>query len=606
MSSGTVDTNIESIVNDLQPVSWKQVLNEAITNSMQANGTKIKIKFIQNSLDLKDTKKYIDAIVVEDNGDGFNDINTKSFKEYKTQHKKELGCKGIGRFFYLKVFDKVDIQSLDKKIKFIISQDIHVEENLESKDNTIIKFNQPKTTFVVDYDKYKDELNDHFLAYFKLLKNEKKSIVIEVYENTNKKFEIKSDDIPEFKTRKFKINTHDFILDYILNDDSIKNYDGFYCAGGRVVIKNSYLDSSKKFRFFKNINILYLLSSNYLNNNVNETRDDFTIYPKQKNDDLFHNLSWSEIQAELKNQVKEIAKENNIDIDELSKANRKKALEEMPFLAYYLKDDENNDDYESLKRNAKKRLEDDKTFIRNNKDKIDDSYQEKLSIITQAELAEYIFDRQRIINTLKELTDDNALEKEIHNLFMKQNTTDIEENYKTNNLWLFDDRFMTYDKVFSEAQIKTMFPELIKNTKRPDILSLSVVSNTYTKEDITDIVIIELKRPDENIDPSGAETQLLRYSRYINDINQNSKIRIWTYAFLKFNGETEFDLDNRSYNKIPVQGEYPIYYRYYEKPNTIINFLDYRSMAHDANSRNKTFMKILNGETIKENEDNNK
>jgi len=600
MSSGKVDTNIKSIVNDLKTISWQQVLNEAITNSLQANATKIRIEFMQDVLDLNDTKKYIDSVTIKDNGDGFNEINTKSFKEYKTQHKKELGCKGIGRFFYLKVFDKVNIESLDKKINFIISQDIKVDNNFTSVDFTSVKFKEPKIEFTVDYDEYKDQLNDHFLAYFKLLKDKNKFITIEVYENSTKKFEIKSDDIQEFKTNKFKIGVHDFTLDYILDDKTIKNYDGFYCAGGRVVVKNSYLEGSKKFKFFKKVNILFLLSSSYFDNNVNETRDNFTIYPKQTNDDLFHNLSWNEIQSELKIQIRKIAKENNIDLDKLSKENRTKALKEMPFLAYYLQKSENNDDYETLKRNAKKMLEDDKTFIRNNKDKIDDNYQEKLSIITQSELAEYIFDRQSIIDKLKELTNEKSLEQEIHNLFMTQHTTDEKENYKTNNLWLFDDRFMTYDKVFSEAQINKMFPELIKNTKRPDILSLSVVSNTYTKEDITDIVIIELKRADDNIDPSGAETQLLRYSRYINDISRDSKIRIWTYAFLKFNEETEFDLDNRSYNKIPVQGQFPIYYKYYEKPNTIINFLDYRTMADDANNRNKTFMKILSGDMIKE------
>lgn len=84
----------------------------------------------------------------------------------------------------------------------------------------------------------------------------------------------------------------------------------------------------------------------------------------------------------------------------------------------------------------------------------------------------------------------------------------------------------------------------------------------------------------------------------INDSREENKIRIWTYAFLKFNKETEFDLDNKNYNKIPTNGAYPIYYRYYEKPNTIINFIDYRSLAYDADTRNKTFMKILNGETL--------
>ena len=289
-------------------------------------------------------------------------------------------------------------------------------------------------------------------------------------------------------------------------------------------------------------------------------------------------------------------KMDDIEKAKLAEENLQKAKEEAPFLIYYLQDNEANQESKTLIKEAKKLFEKDKQFLRNIKNEKHEKYKEKLALVTQSELTEYIYDRQKKINLLKKLTDEKALEKEIHNLFMPQRTSDKQEDYRTNNLWLFDDRFMTYDKIFSEAQIKDIFPNLIANTKRPDILSLSIVSNSYNKEEITDIVIIELKRPNEDIEPSGAETQLLRYSRYINESRKSdSKIRIWTYAFLKFNEETEFDLDNRSYNKIPIQGEYPIYYKYYEKPNTIINFLDYRAMAIDANNRNKTFMKILGG-----------
>jgi len=241
------------------------------------------------------------------------------------------------------------------------------------------------------------------------------------------------------------------------------------------------------------------------------------------------------------------------------------------------------------------KLEEDKKLLREQNKKID-NYQQLLSIVTQSELAEYIFDRQRTIERLKKLTDDNAREKEIHNLFMKKYTEDNEQDYRTNNLWLFDDRFMTYDKVFSEAQVKDIFPELGSNVDRLDIIS--IVSNTYQKELITDIVIIELKRPDENITPEGAEAQLLKYARYINQSNLKSKIRIWTYAFLKFNQEIDDDLDDKDYNKIPTQWEHPIYYKYHEKRNTIINFMDYRALAYDADIRNKTFMKILNGKIL--------
>ena len=606
MSSGKVPVTIETIVTDLQTVSWEQVLNEAITNSLQAHSTEININFIQNALDLEDTKKYIDSITIEDNGDGFNDINTKSFQEYRTQHKKDLGCKGIGRFLYLKVFDEVDIKSLDKEIKFVIDKDIQVNTTESKLEKTIVTFLKPKKKFIVDYDKFHHDLQEYFIAYFKLLKDKNISVTFNIYENDIKKSEVKSDDIPTFTNKKIKIGTHEFNLAYILNDDTIHITDGYYCAGGRVVIKNSHLDSNKKLKLFKDIKIVYLLSSDYLDNNVNDTRDNFTILPKRKNsDDLFHNLSWNEIQTELKNQIKLIAKDNGVDIEKIAKENRLKALKEAPFLAYYLQKNENNDDYETLKKHAEKMLKEDKQFIRDNSDKMDDTYQEKLAIITQSELAEYIYDRQKKIDMLKKLTNADAIEKEIHDLFMKQYTKDDKENYKSNNLWLFDDRFMTYDKVFSEAQLKDMFPKLINNLERPDILSIgemSVISNSYEKDEITDIVIIELKKASEKITPARAEEQLIDYAGYINEAYEDRKIRIWTYAFLKFDSKTENSLKNKDYNRVLTKNKYPIYYKSFNTVNTIINFIDYHALADDAYNRNKTFMKILNGETIESEE----
>jgi len=595
MSSGSIPADIQSIVDDLKQITWEQVLFEAITNSLQANAREININFLHDTLDIEDTKKSIEKITVEDDGDGFTEKNTESFQKYRSAHKRHLGAKGTGRFLYLKIFKEIYIESLNKKIEFMIDRDIKVSEVDKFLDKTILFLNRPKKNFRVDFESFEQKIRDHFIAYFKLLNDEVK---IRVYENDIEKFQISSKEIPIFKTKVFNIHHHEFILSYVFESQYIKEYDGFYCAGERVVIKNSNLDFKKKLKNFYGMNIIYLLSSKYLDTNVNETRDNFIMNPSRTSAGLYSDLAWKDIHDELANQFKIIAKENDINIEDISKKRLEESRKIAPYLSYYLRDNENAFTSEVLLKQAKSRLEADKKLLREKNEKID-NYQHLLGIVTQSELAEYIFDRQKKIDFLKKLTnDDKTLEKEIHNLFMKQNTIDTVEDYQSNNLWLFDDRFMTYDKVFSEAQIKSIFPELIENVKRPDILSLSVVSNTYNKEDITDIVIIELKRADERIDPSGAETQLLRYSRYINDNRKNAKIRIWTYAFLKFNEETEFDLDNRSYNKIPIQGEYPIYYRYYEKPNTIINFLDYRSMAIDANNRNKTFMKILSGQTI--------
>jgi len=607
MNKGKAIVTIESIVDDLPPINYKQVLYEAITNSIQAKATNIDIKFIYSILDfdkkdIKDNEKILDSIEITDNGIGFIDKNIEAFKEYKTKNKLNMGCKGVGRFLYLKLFNKVEIESLDKKIDFVVDKDIQAYTQKSYFDKTIVKLLEPKSKITIDYQSLENDIKEHFIAYFKLLKDNKKDVQISVYEDDTKKFTIQSSEIPNFITKDFKIQNHNFTMSYIFDNKKLPN-EGYYCAGKRVVKKNSELDSNKKIKLFKQFNILFLLESQYLDENVKQdTRDDFTIYPKRRNDDIFSNISWEEIQDQLKYAIEEIAKENNIDLIKIAKEYRNIAIDKAPYLGFYIGN--NNDILESdeLINQAKKELENDKEYLRKKDNLQNSDFNKKLSLVTQTELAEYIYDREKTIEKLMQLTNNNSLEEEIHNLFMEQYTIDDKENYKANNLWLFDDRFMTYDKVFSEAQLKNIFPELIENTKRPDILSLSIVSNTYTKEEITDIVIIELKRADENIDPAGAETQLLRYSRYINSKYQNNKIRIWTYAFLRFNDDTEFDLDNRSYNKIPVSGCYPIYYKYYEKPNTIINFLDYRTLAQDAKLRNKTFMKILKGEKFVHNE----
>ena len=597
--SGTVPASIETIVNDLQDVSWEQVIFEAVTNSLQANATDVNIKFTSNSLAMT-KERYIDHLIIDDNGEGFIDDNIKSFQNYRSQKKIDLGCKGIGRFLYLKIFEKVQIESLDKKIDFVINQDIKVSDADVKSQLTKVFFNKPKKQFTVNYEKLEQDLRDHFIAYFKLI-SEKKEVIINIFENSILQKTIKSTQIPKFETEKFKIHTHEFVLDYVFNDETIKHYDGFYCAGGRVVIRNSHLEPKKKFNSFKHIKILFILSSSYFDNNVNETRDDLTIMPVRTSEGLFDDLSWKDIHYELANQIKEIAKKHEIDIDEEAKKSLAIARKEAPFLAYYLRENENGFEADDLLRKAKKQFEDDKEAIRNNDKKAIEDFDKMLGIVNQTELAEYIFDRQKKIEQLKKLTTDEALEKEIHNLFMKQKTQDEIQNYKSNNLWLFDDRFMAYDKVFSEAQLNKIFPQLPEIAKRPDILS--IISNSLEENEITDIVIVELKRPKEEITPAGAEEQLLRYARYINDSREDNKIRIWTYAFLNFNTESEFDLDNKSYNKIPTQGGFPIYYKYHEKPNTIINFIDYKSLAFDADTRNKTFMKILKGSTFSKSEE---
>ena len=428
-------------------------------------------------------------------------------------------------------------------------------------------------------------------------------IEINIYNNDELKCNILSNQTPTFKEKQFNIGKYSFTLTYAYGNKELDN-EGYYVADKRVVSKNSDLENEKKYNLFKDneLKIYFILESEYFNKNVSNERNELLIYPKQKNTLQFHDLCWEDIHNELDIQLKEIYKENGFDIDKTIKKNRKEAIKNFPYLGAYF-DNSNELNIEQMQKNAKKEFENDKIFLRNENNKNDKDYEVKLSKVTQAELAEYVFDRNRLIEQLRESVKNKSIEKEVHDLFMPQHTKDEKQNYKTNNIWLFDDRFMSYDKIFSDIHIKEIFPNLhnhLKNLdklKRPDILS--IISNTYDKNKITDILLIEFKRPKEDkIYFLEASSQIRDYASFIHQMYPKTNIRIWAYGFLKFDDEVLESLSRDDYNTIYTGATFPICYKYNKANNMIMNFLDYEALICDAENRNKLFLDILQGEYL--------
>lgn len=94
---------------------------EAIVNSIQATGKETKaeltVKVIrqntQNVLNMEDNRyQQIESFEIIDSGEGFNNANYQSFKTAESTYKSNLGCKGIGRFTWLKAFETVLVESV--------------------------------------------------------------------------------------------------------------------------------------------------------------------------------------------------------------------------------------------------------------------------------------------------------------------------------------------------------------------------------------------------------------------------------------------------------------------------------------------------------------
>ena len=112
---------IQGVINNIRAKSTPYTpITEAITNAIDAidklgrNDGEIHIRIIRNPQFVStDDDKLADVTSVEisDNGIGFNKENRDSFDTIYSQLKRSIGGKGFGRFFYLRHFNDVHIES---------------------------------------------------------------------------------------------------------------------------------------------------------------------------------------------------------------------------------------------------------------------------------------------------------------------------------------------------------------------------------------------------------------------------------------------------------------------------------------------------------------
>jgi len=109
---GTID-NIRSKTNVYTPII------ESVVNSIQSivkkgeSKGKIEITLTrEQTLDFENQIPPIKSISIRDNGNGFNKKNRDSFDTFYSEHKREIGGKGFGRFMFVKYFGDVNIESV--------------------------------------------------------------------------------------------------------------------------------------------------------------------------------------------------------------------------------------------------------------------------------------------------------------------------------------------------------------------------------------------------------------------------------------------------------------------------------------------------------------
>lgn len=475
--------DIGGLVRQLRLSNYLMPMFEAIVNSIQSIYlSKIKEGYIevyinryseQTEIDFKDNSinrvQEIKSIIVSDNGAGFNNKNMTTFGKAYFTNKIALGCKGIGRFSWLKMFESVDIESVfeeqGQKYKryflYSLPNGINKESyrtelvNKDTELKTIVKLVGLKDKYLLDSRQKIETIAKKILehCFYYISADNAPKIVIKGYDNENKDKHPKTICINDlYKTlysnnvvdEKVEIKNKEFNIKHIKLFDTAgeDNHRVYFCGNNRMVLSDTVKNITKlnnleeKIQDTDSENKFYYLayiSGKYLDDNTDPDREGFTFAHKETSLDIPDYISLSDIKNGISNNlISYIAP--YLDIVQKNKMERiaKVVNEEIAQYNYLLDEDENFFDDISLyadKEDIKKKIkikhiikrdevnknfedfvkETDLNLIENNNE-----YEERLKKfvkeiddIGRADLAEYVARRKVILEYYEKYLDWN-------------------------------------------------------------------------------------------------------------------------------------------------------------------------------------------------------
>jgi hypothetical protein len=663
-----VQIDVKGKVNNLilSPSDRLVPVFEAIVNSIQATGKKAKaeltVKAIrqntQNVLNVEDNNyQQIESFEIIDSGEGFNNANYQSFKTAESTYKSSLGCKGVGRFTWLKAFETVLVESVykegssNKKLTFGFSVDDvdFKSENIsdaKSSDKLITKVSLknvqepyrgrlPKTLDVIA-----SEIIEHCLIYFlerqiksfKLQDDFGEEVDLLILFNTTYSHEIEK--------KEFSIGSNLFKAHFFKNIkvSKQKNHKVFLCADSRSVkgctLKEYQENIPPMFEDTDGTKFNYSIyvTSSYLDKYVNQERTAFRIADKiDLCDEDENSPAINTIIIELmvfgndvfepflepmfvkhREMIEKYVNHNGYEYRHIIK-NRPCWLKKIPF---DLSDEKLDIELHKLTRNYEMELKNEahriKEELKHSKVKEYSTYKEALQKYTgdlneigKSNLAKYIVHRKAVIDALEfslefQENDKYALEDTVHDIIMPIRSTsdDVQEN----NLWLIDERMAYHKHLVSDKSFKSVTD--IDSTERPDLLVFNnpVVYGDNRRETST-AIIIEFKRPMRD-NYNGSDNPIDQVTGYILKLRKPDQIKddrgreIYLDKRIPVYCYVICDLTSSIREILEVRNYKPLldnqgYIFYNDNLNAVIEVISFDKLLSDAKKRNKILFKKL-------------
>lgn len=552
----------ETVINSIQSLEESDVPEKKIViDALRTEHVQLKTDAQGNEVD---EPAHFEAFVVTDNGKGFNAENYASFLEAYSQLKVKKGCKGIGRFLWLKAFDKVAINSTyfedghwhSRSFDFTLTgvepeqNDIAVKSD-DAEWRTVVSlkgFKNPyRDSVAYSLESLAKKLIEHCLPYF--ITSECPQIILN--DNCGDSFNLNSYYEKIYKDSlhqdSIELKGQNYTLYHMLLKEGTDKHELHLCANKREVKSyalSNYIPDMKKKLTNGDSTYYYVgyLAGDYLDATVNTERSDFDL----TDEPLLGNAGEPEIvdtaiqfiRAYLMEDLSKIADEKKTQIDMLVKAKHPQyrllldrhpeVYDKIPAgLAEDKLDLELYKYQQQWELNTAKKKKDIEEKVKQDATSdpefqtLFDEYCENITELSRASLAEYVVRRKAVIDLLEHAleTDETgkySLESRIHSIICPRQTTSDEIKLDDMNLWLIDDRLAYHHFLASDKKIKAI-PVLENDVeKRTDLIVFdAALSYTTDPENINSITIVELKRPQRDDDNNDPVWQVLKYVKDI-------------------------------------------------------------------------------------------
>jgi len=654
-----METDVKGIIN-VKKLAYNNTLLplfEAIVNSIQAieedSATKpgiIEIDIVRSTqkdieFEGQDNLPEIIDFIVKDNGIGFNDENYESFNYAHSTYKK--GGKGVGRFSWLRAFQKAEIESrynenggwFLRKFNFEPTKkgiEKHKKEQVNTSQEryTIVKLKGLKE----DYRKWCNtkaedialKIIEHTLIFF-LNKNCPRIIINDLGKQivVNDLFQIFTNG--QVRVKPLKIRQNDFRLSIVKLFSNKVDNKIHYCANNREVDTDKISIDIPEFDNFlidkeeNKFSVAVYVEGDFLDDNVNEERTSINFskgeveFPDQTSQDELRKSITEMLLTVFEDQIVQLSEKRFNKVKEfVSNHPRYKQLlkykpEKLRRIPSTLAEDKMELEVfkiqQELELDVKKETKHILKFIDNelDVDDFDEKHKElyaKIIEVGNAKLSEYVIHRKLVLDLFDKLLKRNAHEKAVHSLIFPLQTYSDEVGFEDHNLWILDEKLSYHKYLASDKSFKNIEPVNSDSKERPDIIIFNKPF-VFANDDkpYESIVLIEFKRPmrDDYTEQENPIAQINKYAReiiqgevkdkYNREFDYRKNTPIYAYIVCDLTKKLKAFASDAGYKKLPSSDGY---FSFNDNYNMYIEIMSFDKILNDSKERNRVLFEKLN------------